>query len=102
MYTVFSPSHGDERPATRKESRRHIEYRWCAGHGVQAPFTAARGERSWARLVASSHSMKAIVRETYGPPDVLHLQEVPLPTLRDGDVLVRIHAASANAGDWHL
>ncbi len=46
--------------------------------------------------------MKAIVRETYGPPDVLHLEEVPLPTLRDGDVLVRVHAASANAGDWHL
>jgi NADPH:quinone reductase-like Zn-dependent oxidoreductase len=46
--------------------------------------------------------MKAIVRETYGPPDVLHLEEVPVPTLRDGDVLVRVRAASANAGDWHL
>ena len=46
--------------------------------------------------------MKAIVRETYGPPGVLHLEEVALPTLRDGDVLVRVHAASANAGDWHL
>ena len=28
--------------------------------------------------------MKAIVRETYGPPDVLHLEEVPRPTLGDG------------------
>jgi NADPH:quinone reductase-like Zn-dependent oxidoreductase len=46
--------------------------------------------------------MKAIVRETYGSPDVLHLDEVPLPMLGDGDVLVRVHAASANAGDWHL
>jgi NADPH:quinone reductase-like Zn-dependent oxidoreductase len=46
--------------------------------------------------------MKAIVRETYGPPDVLHVEDVPLPTLRDGDVLVRVHAASANAGDRHL
>ena len=46
--------------------------------------------------------MKAITRETYGPPDVLHLEEVPLPTVRDGDVLVRVRAASANAGDWHL
>src|SRR3954465_644906 len=46
--------------------------------------------------------MKAIVRETYGPPDVLVPEEVPLPTVRDGDVLVRVRAASANAGDWHL
>jgi NADPH:quinone reductase-like Zn-dependent oxidoreductase len=46
--------------------------------------------------------MKAIVRETYGSPDVLHLRDVPVPTLGDGDVIVRVHAASANAGDWHL
>src|SRR4051812_14527259 len=46
--------------------------------------------------------MKAIVRETYGPPDVLVLEEVPLPTLGNGDVSVRVHAASANAADWHL
>jgi hypothetical protein len=25
--------------------------------------------------------MKAIVGETYGPPDVLHLERVPLPAL---------------------
>src|SRR4051812_2081476 len=46
--------------------------------------------------------MKAIVRETYGTPDVLHLEDVPVPTVGDGDVLVRVRAASANAGDWHL
>src|SRR5574338_1644714 len=46
--------------------------------------------------------MKAIVRETYGPPEVLHLEDVPPPAVRDDDVLVRVRAASANAGDWHL
>ena len=46
--------------------------------------------------------MKAIVRETYGPPDVLHPADIPVPTVGDGDVLVRVRAASANAGDWHL
>ncbi len=46
--------------------------------------------------------MKAIVRDTYGPPDVLHLEDVPLPALRDNQVLVSVHAAAANAGDWHL
>jgi hypothetical protein len=46
--------------------------------------------------------VRAIVRETYGPPEVLHLEEIPLPNVGDGDVLVRVQAASANAGDWHL
>jgi NADPH:quinone reductase-like Zn-dependent oxidoreductase len=46
--------------------------------------------------------MKAIVRDTYGSPDVLRMEEVPVPALRDNDVLVRVRAASANAGDWHL
>ncbi|MFN0045531.1 MAG: NAD(P)-dependent alcohol dehydrogenase [Sphingorhabdus sp.] len=46
--------------------------------------------------------MKAIVRETYGSPSVLRLDDVPTPIVGDDDVLVRVHAASANAGDWHL
>ena len=46
--------------------------------------------------------MKAIVRETYGPPDVLRLDDVPTPIVGDDDVLVCVHAASVNAGDWHL
>jgi NADPH:quinone reductase-like Zn-dependent oxidoreductase len=46
--------------------------------------------------------MRAIVRETYGPPEVLHLEDISVPTIGDGDVLVRVRAASANAGDWHL
>lgn len=46
--------------------------------------------------------MKAIVRETYGPPGVLRFGDVLTPTIGDDGVLVRVHAASANAGDWHL
>jgi NADPH:quinone reductase-like Zn-dependent oxidoreductase len=46
--------------------------------------------------------VKAIVRGTYGPPDVLRLDDVPTPKPGDRDVLVHVHAASANAGDWHL
>ncbi len=46
--------------------------------------------------------MKASVRHQYGPPDVLHLEEVETPTPRDDEVLIRVHAASANLGDWEI
>ena len=46
--------------------------------------------------------MKAIVHHKYGPPDVLKLEDIPKPTAGDDEVLVKVHAASVNAGDWHL
>jgi NADPH:quinone reductase-like Zn-dependent oxidoreductase len=45
--------------------------------------------------------MKAIVRDTYGSPDVLKLREIERPELTDDGVLVRVHAASVNRGDWY-
>ncbi len=45
--------------------------------------------------------MKAIVCHQYGSPDVLELQDVDKPTVKDDDVLVRVHAASVNPLDWH-
>lgn len=46
--------------------------------------------------------MKAIVQTNYGSPDVLRLDDVEKPVVQDDGVLVRVHAASINAGDWHL
>ena len=47
--------------------------------------------------------MKAIVQTAYGPPlEVLHLQEAPIPAVGHEDVLVRVHASSANPWDWHF
>ena len=46
--------------------------------------------------------MKAIVYHKYGSPDVLELQEVDEPVVKDDEVLVNVHAASLNAWDWDL
>jgi len=43
--------------------------------------------------------MKAIVQDQYGSEDVLRLQDIERPAIGDGDVLVRIRAASIHVGD---
>lgn len=44
--------------------------------------------------------MRAIIQERYGSPELLHVGEVAKPTPGPGQVLVAVHAASVNAGDW--
>jgi len=47
--------------------------------------------------------MKAFVKDRYGSPDVLQLQEVDKPELSGPDaILVRVRAAALNAHDWHM
>src|SRR5687768_15575395 len=46
--------------------------------------------------------MKAIVRDTYGSPDVLELRDIDKPEIEDDEVLVRIHAAGVDRGVWHI
>lgn len=43
--------------------------------------------------------MKAIVQTRPGPPDVLQLREMPEPAFGDGDLLIRIRAATVAQGD---
>ncbi|OJH38908.1 NAD(P)-dependent alcohol dehydrogenase [Cystobacter ferrugineus] len=46
--------------------------------------------------------MKAIVQDTYGSSDVLHLRDIDKPVAGEGQVLLRVHATALHIGDWHL
>jgi NADPH:quinone reductase-like Zn-dependent oxidoreductase len=44
--------------------------------------------------------VKAVVYDRYGPPDVLRIEDVPMPTPGPGEVLVKVSATSLNLSDW--
>jgi NADPH:quinone reductase-like Zn-dependent oxidoreductase len=46
--------------------------------------------------------MKAMIRDAYGPPDVLELREIDKPEIADDEVLVRVHAAGVGRDVWHV
>ena len=44
--------------------------------------------------------MKAVVYDRYGSPDVLRVEDVPVPSPGDGQVRVKVVATSVNLSDW--
>ncbi|WP_052002805.1 zinc-binding alcohol dehydrogenase family protein [Microvirga sp. BSC39] len=44
-------------------------------------------------------SMRALRFEAYGPPSALSLQDIPVPSLNPGEVLVKVHATAVNPSD---
>jgi len=48
--------------------------------------------------------MKAAVYRSYGPPEVLKIEDVEQPSIQDGDddrVLIKVHSASVNPFDYY-
>src|SRR5919204_6450404 len=46
--------------------------------------------------------MKAIVQDRYGSADVLQYRDIDDPSVRDDEVLLRVHAAGCGPDVWHL
>jgi NADPH:quinone reductase-like Zn-dependent oxidoreductase len=46
--------------------------------------------------------MKAAVRSKYGLPGDLSIKELDIPTPKDGELLIRVHAATVNRTDCHV
>lgn len=45
--------------------------------------------------------MKAAVRHSFGPPEVITIEEVDRPVPGDDGILVRVRASSVNKADWY-
>src|ERR671914_406321 len=47
-------------------------------------------------------TMKAIIRDEYGSPDVLELRDIDKPEIGDDEVLLHVHAAGVGRDVWHV
>jgi NADPH:quinone reductase-like Zn-dependent oxidoreductase len=50
--------------------------------------------------MSGSKTMRAILQDAFGGPDVLREAEVERPSPRPGEVLIRVRAAGVNPTDW--
>ena len=46
--------------------------------------------------------MKSVVYSKYGSAEVLEISEIPIPTISENQVLVKVQAVSINPADWHF
>ncbi len=46
--------------------------------------------------------MKAVILTQYGPPSLLQIQEIPVPTPKEHEVLIKVKATAVNDYDWSM
>jgi NADPH:quinone reductase-like Zn-dependent oxidoreductase len=46
--------------------------------------------------------MKIAFRARYGPPEVLSIKEVEMPSPKDDELLIKVYAATVNRSDYHI
>jgi NADPH:quinone reductase-like Zn-dependent oxidoreductase len=55
-----------------------------------------------AGTIMQTTTMRAMVQDEYGGPEVLHAEQIDRPQIGDNEVLLRVHAAGVDRGAWHL
>jgi NADPH:quinone reductase-like Zn-dependent oxidoreductase len=71
-----------------------------SGFGAQSPPTGYRFSPE--PTTAREYTMKAIVQDRYGGPEVLEFRDIDQPVPTDTEVLVKVQAAGVHRGDWHI
>lgn len=46
--------------------------------------------------------MKAARVDRYGPPEVVRVRDVPVPQIKENEILIGVHAATMSSGDWRM
>jgi len=54
------------------------------------------------QVPAAKATMAAAVREVYGTPEVLRVEDVAIPALGEEEILVRVVSSSVNPLEWHI
>src|SRR5215213_10153609 len=59
----------------------------------------ATREREPPRRARTKRTMRAVVHDRYGPPDVLRIEDVDQPVPKEDQILVRVHATTVTRSD---